>query len=64
MCDESCKHGFRGELLSVRAAAYPTMVMPALMGGFGNLMVPILIGAPDMAKFKVKQTLNFYYDLR
>lgn len=23
--------------------------MPALMGGFGNLMVPILIGAPDMA---------------
>ena len=26
------------------------MVMPALMGGFGNLMVPILIGAPDMAK--------------
>lgn len=23
--------------------------MPALLGGFGNLMVPILIGAPDMA---------------
>ena len=23
--------------------------MPALMGGFGNLMVPVMIGAPDMA---------------
>jgi len=23
--------------------------MPILMGGFGNLMVPLLIGAPDMA---------------
>jgi cytochrome c oxidase subunit 1 len=25
------------------------LVMPALIGGFGNLFVPILIGAPDMA---------------
>lgn len=25
------------------------MVMPGLLGGFGNIMVPILIGAPDMA---------------
>jgi heme/copper-type cytochrome/quinol oxidase subunit 1 len=25
-------------------------VMPAMIGGFGNWMVPLLIGAPDMAK--------------
>jgi heme/copper-type cytochrome/quinol oxidase subunit 1 len=24
--------------------------MPALMGGFGNILVPVMIGAPDMAK--------------
>jgi cytochrome c oxidase subunit 1 len=25
------------------------MLMPAMFGGFGNLLIPVFIGAPDMA---------------
>ena len=51
MCDESRTHGSEesGCCPLWVSASYPTFVMPTMIGGFANWLVPLMIGAPDMS---------------